>query len=117
VASVFINRLKGGIRLQSDPTVVYGLTQGQAPLGRPLTRQDLDAPHPYNTYLIDGLPPGPIANPGRAALEAVLKPAQTRYLYFVADGNGGHAFAETLDEHNRNVTKWRRLKRQRQQAD
>lgn len=115
VASVFINRLNGGMRLQSDPTVVYGLTRGQAPLGQPLTQQDLDTPHSYNTYLIDGLPPGPIANPGRAALEAVLKPAQTRYLYFVADGNGGHAFAETLDEHNRNVAKWRRLKRQHQQ--
>jgi UPF0755 protein len=112
VASVFINRLKRGMRLQSDPTVVYGLTQGQAPLGRALTRQDLAKPNPYNTYLNDGLPPGPIANAGRAALQAVVNPATTGYLYFVADGSGGHAFAETLDEHNRNVAKWRKLKRQ-----
>jgi UPF0755 protein len=112
VASVFINRLKRGMRLQSDPTVVYGLTQGQAPLGRALTRQDLDKPNPYNTYLNDGLPPGPIANAGRAALQAVVNPATTRYLYFVADGSGGHAFAESLDVHNRNVAKWRKLKRQ-----
>jgi UPF0755 protein len=116
VASVFINRLKRGMRLQSDPTVVYGLTQGQAPLGRALTRQDLNTPNPYNTYLNDGLPPGPIANAGRAALEAVLAPAATKYLYFVADGSGGHAFAETLDEHNRNVAKWRKLQRQKAQS-
>ena len=112
VASVFINRLKRGMRLQSDPTVVYGLTQGQAPLGRALTRKDLDMPSAYNTYLIDGLPPGPIANAGRAALQAVFNPATTGYLYFVADGSGGHAFAKTLDEHNRNVAKWRKLQRQ-----
>ena len=116
VASVFINRLKRGMRLQSDPTVVYGLTKGEAPLGRALTRQDLDTPSPYNTYLIDGLPPGPIANAGRAALEAVLNPALTGYLYFVADGNGGHAFATTLDEHNRNVALWRKVQRQQNQA-
>lgn len=116
VASVFINRLKRGMRLQSDPTVVYGLTQGQAPLGRALTRQDLNTPNPYNTYLNNGLPPGPIANAGRAALEAVLAPAATKYLYFVADGSGGHAFAETLDEHNRNVAKWRKLQRQKAQS-
>jgi len=116
VASVFVNRLKRGMRLQSDPTVVYGLTQGQAPLGRALTRKDLDTPSPYNTYQIDGLPPGPIANAGRAALQAVLNPADTRYLYFVADGSGGHAFAETLDEHNRNVAKWRKLQRQQSQS-
>ena len=112
VASVFINRLRRGMRLQSDPTVVYGLTQGQAPLGRALTRNDLDMPSAYNTYLIDGLPPGPIANAGRAALQAVFNPATTGYLYFVADGSGGHAFAKTLDEHNRNVAKWRKLQRQ-----
>ena len=114
VASVFVNRLSKGMRLQSDPTVVYGLTGGKGLLGRALTRQDLQTPHPYNTYLIDGLPPGPIANPGRAALEAVLNPAKTKFLYFVADGSGGHAFAATLDEHNRNVAKWRKFKRQNQ---
>ncbi len=116
VASVFINRLKRGMGLQSDPTVVYGLTRGQGPLGRALTRQDLDTPSAYNTYLIDGLPPGPIANAGRAALQAVLNPATTGYLYFVADGSGGHAFAKTLDEHNRNVAKWRKLQRQQTQG-
>jgi UPF0755 protein len=112
VASVFVNRLKRGMRLQSDPTVVYGITLGKAPLGRQLIFRDLDTPTPYNTYTNGGLPPGPIANPGRAALEAVLNPAETRYLYFVADGTGGHAFAKTLQEHNNNVAKWRKIQRQ-----
>lgn len=108
VAGVFVNRLKKGMPLQSDPTVVYGITEGKAPLGRSLTRKDLASPTPYNTYQIAGLPPGPIANPGRAALEAALNPAATEYLYFVAAGDGGHAFAKTLAEHNRNVAKWRK---------
>jgi UPF0755 protein len=92
------------------------LTEGRAPLGRALTRKDLATPSPYNTYMIDGLPPGPIANAGRAALEAVLAPATSGYLYFVADGSGGHAFAKTLDEHNRNVAKWRKLQRENTQS-
>ena len=116
VAAVFINRLRRGMRLQADPTVVYGLTQGQAPLSRSLTRADLKVRTPYNTDLIDGLPPGPIANPGRDSISAVLDPLDTKELYFVANGNGGHAFAETLDEHNRNVARWRKLKRQKRRA-
>jgi UPF0755 protein len=109
VASVFINRLRKHMRLQSDPTIVYGLVGGQGPLGRPLTRNDIDTASPYNTYVIDGLPPGPIANPGRAALEAVANPAHTPDLYFVADGTGGHVFSDSLDSHNRNVQRWRQI--------
>lgn len=113
VASVFINRLGVPMRLQTDPTVIYGITHGQGVLGRGLRRSELDAPTPYNTYRIDGLPPTPIANPGRASIEAVLNPEVTDYLYFVADGTGGHVFATTLAEHNANVTRWRALEAQR----
>lgn len=112
VAAVFINRLNRGMRLQSDPTVAYGVNPS-GPLGRPLRRSDLDGDTPYNTYKIRGLPPGPICHPGKDALAAVLNPLTTDDLYFVADGTGGHAFAKTLAEHNRNVARWRRIERSR----
>jgi UPF0755 protein len=109
VAAVFVNRLRKGIRLQSDPTVIYGLAPATGALDRAITRADLEQATAYNTYVIDGLPPGPICNPGRAAIAAVLAPATSDDLYFVADGSGGHVFAATLDQHNRNVANWRKL--------
>jgi UPF0755 protein len=111
VAAVFINRLKSKMRLQSDPTIIYGLTGGKGALGRPILRSEIDQATPYNTYVIDGLPPGPIANPGRASLEAAANPARTKELYFVADGTGGHAFADNYVEHQKNVAKLRVLER------
>jgi UPF0755 protein len=109
VAGVFINRLNRKMKLQSDPTIVYGIVGGKGTLGRAIMRSEITQPSPYNTYTIDGLPPGPIANPGRAAMEAVVNHSRTKDLYFVADGSGGHAFAETLEQHNRNVGKWRQI--------
>lgn len=110
VAGVFVNRLRLGMRLQSDPTIIYALSQGRGQIDRDLTRADWKLESPYNTYVVAGLPPGPIANPGLLSLQAVLKPEAHRFIYFVADGTGGHAFAETLEEHNRNVAKWRRVR-------
>ena len=112
VAAVFVNRLRTGMRLGSDPTIIYGISRGR-PLGRGIRLSELQRPTPYNTYLIDGLPPTPIANPGRAALAAVLNPPKTGDLYFVADGTGGHVFASTLEQHNANVAKWRQIERER----
>lgn len=113
VASVFTNRLNRGMRLQTDPTVIYGITKGEGVLGRGLRQSELRAATPYNTYVIPGLPPTPIANPGKASIEAALDPDSTKYIFFVADGTGGHAFAETLDEHNRNVAVWRKIEAER----
>ena len=115
VASAFINRLNRPMRLQTDPTVIYGITLGQRVLGRGLRRSELNAETPYNTYRIDGLPPTPIANPGRASIEAVMNPEGTDFVFFVADGTGGHAFAATLAEHNENVARWRQIEAERNQ--
>ncbi|MGR3547140.1 MAG: endolytic transglycosylase MltG, partial [Roseovarius sp.] len=113
VASVFVNRLNRGMRLQTDPTVIYGVTEGKGVLGRGLRQSELRGATPWNTYVIEGLPPTPIANPGRASIEAAVNPDSTDYVFFVADGTGGHAFAETLDEHNRNVARWRQIEAER----
>lgn len=107
VAAVFVNRLKNRMRLQSDPTIIYGLTGGKGALGRPILKSEIEQPTPYNTYVIDGLPPGPIANPGRASLEAAANPARTKELYFVADGAGGHVFSDSYAEHQKNVARLR----------
>lgn len=114
VSSVFVNRLNQGMRLQTDPTVIYGITLGQGPLGRGIRRSELDRETPYNTYQIDGLPPTPIANPGRAAIQAAANPSDVPYIFFVADGTGGHAFAVTYADHQRNVARWRQIERERE---
>lgn len=116
VASVFANRLEQGIKLQTDPTVIYGITRGEGVLGRGLRQSELRRETPWNTYVIDGLPPTPIANPGLASIEAALNPEESDYIFFVADGTGGHAFAETLDEHNDNVARWREIEAERAAA-
>ena len=117
VAAVFLNRLNQSMRLQSDPTIIYGIVGPKGALGRPIKQSEIDKPTPYNTYQIDGLPPTPITNPGRAAIEAVLHPVRSDELYFVADGTGGHLFAKTLKEHNENVAKYRAWqKKQKDQA-
>jgi len=113
VASVFTNRLNEGMRLQTDPTVIYGITRGQGVLGRGLRQSELRGNTPWNTYVIDGLPPTPIANPGRASIEAALNPDSTDFIFFVADGTGGHAFATNLADHNRNVAAWRAIEAER----
>jgi UPF0755 protein len=112
VAAVFVNRLRQKIKLQSDPTIIYGLVGGKGTLGRPIKRSEIQQPSPYNTYVVDGLPPGPIANPGRASLEAAANPARTRDLFFVADGTGGHAFSDTYELHQKNVAKLRAMEKQ-----
>ena len=112
VAAVFVNRLRQRIKLQSDPTIIYGLVGGKGTLGRPIKRSEIQQPSPYNTYVVDGLPPGPIANPGRASLEAAANPARTRDLFFVADGTGGHSFSDTYDQHQKNVAKLRAMEKQ-----
>lgn len=117
VAGVFINRLNKGMRLQSDPTIIYGIFGGEGkPSGRPIYRSDLDKKTEYNTYQINGLPPTPIANPGLKAMEAVINPSRTDDLFFVADGTGGHAFSTTLKEHNQNVVRWRKIEAEMKKA-
>ncbi|MGQ0677741.1 MAG: endolytic transglycosylase MltG [Rhodospirillales bacterium] len=115
IAGVFINRMMKGMRLEADPTVIYAVTQGQGPLGRPISKADLAIKSPYNTYQTAGLPPGPIGSPGRAAIAAVLNPDRHQELFFVADGHGGHLFARTAAEHQKNVDTWRRAEQQRAQ--
>jgi UPF0755 protein len=117
VSSVFVNRLNRGMRLQTDPTVIYGITQGKGILGRGLRQSELRRETAWNTYVISGLPPTPIANPGRASIEAALNPEQTDFVFFVADGTGGHVFAKTLAEHNANVAKWRQIEAERRAQD
>ncbi len=112
VAAVFVNRLKQKMKLQSDPTIIYGLVGGKGTLGRGIMRSEIEQPTPYNTYVIDGLPPGPIANPGRASLEAAANPARTKELFFVADGTGGHAFADNYEQHQKNVARLRAIEQQ-----
>jgi UPF0755 protein len=116
VASVFVNRLRDGMRLQTDPTVIYGVTEGRGTLGRGLRQSELRAATPWNTYVIEGLPPTPIANPGRESIAATLNPVESDYIFFVADGTGGHAFAVTLAEHNENVARWRVIEAERREA-
>jgi len=116
VASVFVNRLNDGMRLQTDPTVIYGITQGQGVLGRGLRQSELRRETPWNTYVIPALPPTPIANPGRASIEAALNPDETDFIFFVADGTGGHAFATNLDDHNANVAVWRAIEAERAES-
>src|SRR4051794_24738530 len=114
VAAVYVNRLRQKMKLQSDPTIIYGLVGGKGTLGRPIRRSEITQPSPYNTYVIEGLPPGPIANPGRASLEAAANPARTRDLFFVADGTGGHTLTETYDQHQKKVVKFRALEKKNQ---
>src|SRR5205807_8317046 len=117
VAAVFINRIRQRMKLQSDPTIIYGLVGGKGTLGRPIMRSEIEQPTPYNTYVVEGLPPGPIANPGRASLEATANPARTKEIFFVADGTGGHAFAESLTQHQQNVAKLRQFEAQVRQTE
>jgi UPF0755 protein len=114
IAGVFVNRLRRGMKLETDPTVIYGITGGKGALGRRLLFKDLRTDHPYNTYVHEGLPPGPIANPGRASILAAVRPMQHKEIYFVADGTGGHVFSETYAEHKRNVAKWRKVRRRQE---